>query len=45
MPEQIEHFNLALPDGLPLKDFMHGHRCGMFRSATVQLLNSSFKPR
>ena len=39
MPGNVEHFNVALPDGLPLKDFMHWHGCNVTSGALVKVLH------
>jgi len=39
MPREIKHLHSALPDCLPAKNFVHGHRAAMLRTAPVQVFN------
>jgi hypothetical protein len=41
---QIEHLNMAFPDGLTIEDFMNWHSFAPNRSAVVQLRNGDLNP-
>ena len=42
MSGQFERFNVALPDGLPLKHLFNGRRLNVRGFATVQIANRRF---